>query len=111
MSRCITCRYDQDAEVQSVKKLVPYKIVEGPDGAAWVEVQGNKMSPSQVKRNRTQLALGLLLDRLWVSDSQQRIRRCRVWSNFSGGTQSLVSPGTTPRANFLGISKQLYIYS
>ncbi|CAM9252387.1 unnamed protein product [Ascophyllum nodosum] len=38
----------KDKEVQEVQKLVPYKIVEGPDGAAWVEVQGNKMSPSQV---------------------------------------------------------------
>lgn len=40
---------DQDKEVQEVEKLVPYKIVEGQDGAAWVEVQGNKMSPSQVR--------------------------------------------------------------
>ncbi|CAM9829709.1 unnamed protein product [Scytosiphon promiscuus] len=38
----------QDKEVQGVQKLVPYKIVDGQDGAAWVEVQGNKMSPSQV---------------------------------------------------------------
>lgn len=38
----------QDKEVQGVQKLVPYKIVEGQDGAAWVESQGNKMSPSQV---------------------------------------------------------------
>lgn len=38
----------QDKEVQEVQKLVPYKIVDGQDGAAWVEVQGNKMSPSQV---------------------------------------------------------------
>lgn len=27
---------------------MPYKIIDGQDGAAWVEVQGNKMSPSQV---------------------------------------------------------------
>lgn len=38
----------QDKEVQGVQKLVPYKIIDGQDGAAWVEVQGNKMSPSQV---------------------------------------------------------------
>eukprot|EP00752_Nemacystus_decipiens_P012072 g10703.t1 len=38
----------KDKEVQAVQKLVPYKIVDNPDGAAWVEVQGNKMSPSQV---------------------------------------------------------------
>lgn len=41
--------YEQDKEVQDVEKLVPYKITEGQDGAAWVEVQGNKMSPSQVR--------------------------------------------------------------
>ncbi|CAM9812589.1 unnamed protein product, partial [Phaeothamnion confervicola] len=40
----------KDKEVQEVKKLVPYKIVPGgADGeAAWVEVRGEKMSPSQV---------------------------------------------------------------
>lgn len=40
----------RDKEVQAVKKLVPYKIVGGgADGEdAWVEVQGKKMSPSQV---------------------------------------------------------------
>jgi molecular chaperone DnaK len=39
-----------DPAVQSVQKLVPYKIVPGgADGEdAWVEAQGNKMSPSQV---------------------------------------------------------------
>lgn len=35
-----------------MQKLVPYKIVESQDGAAWVEVQGNKMSPSQVSNVR-----------------------------------------------------------
>ena len=34
--------------MQDVQNLVPYKIVDGQDGAAWVQVQGNKMSPSQV---------------------------------------------------------------
>ena len=40
----------KDKEVQAVQKLVPYKLVAGgPDGeSAWVEVSGNKMSPSQV---------------------------------------------------------------
>ena len=47
MALCKRCNA-QDKEVQGVQKLVPYKIVEGQDGAAWVESQGNKMSPSQV---------------------------------------------------------------
>ena len=38
--------------MQDVQKLVPYKIVDGQDGAAWVEVNGNKMSPSQVRTER-----------------------------------------------------------
>lgn len=46
ISSCLVA--PQDKEVQSVQRLVPYKIVDGQDGAAWVEVQGNKMSPSQV---------------------------------------------------------------
>ncbi|CAM9663793.1 unnamed protein product [Chrysoparadoxa australica] len=37
-----------DKEVQEVQKLVPYKIVSGGDGDAWVEAGGKKMSPSQV---------------------------------------------------------------
>lgn len=43
--------------MQGVQKLVPYKIVDGQDGAAWVEVQGNKMSPSQVCVGRGGLLL------------------------------------------------------
>ncbi|NKX45111.1 molecular chaperone DnaK [Roseicyclus persicicus] len=37
-----------DAEVEKDKKLVPYKIVDGGNGDAWVEVRGEKFSPSQV---------------------------------------------------------------
>ena len=37
-----------DAEVEKDKKLVPYKIVDGGNGDAWVEVRGDKYSPSQV---------------------------------------------------------------
>ena len=37
-----------DAEVEKDKKLVPYKIVDGGNGDAWVEVSGEKYSPSQV---------------------------------------------------------------
>jgi molecular chaperone DnaK len=34
--------------VEKDKALVPYKIVPGPNGDAWVEVQGKKYSPSQI---------------------------------------------------------------
>lgn len=37
-----------DAEVEKDKNLVPYKIVDGGNGDAWVEVRGEKYSPSQV---------------------------------------------------------------
>ncbi|MFD2172890.1 molecular chaperone DnaK [Rhodobacter lacus] len=41
-------RRTTDAEVQKDKKLVPYSIVDGGNGDAWVEVHGEKYSPSQV---------------------------------------------------------------
>jgi molecular chaperone DnaK len=37
-----------DAEVEKDKKLVPYKIVDGGNGDAWVESRGTKYSPSQI---------------------------------------------------------------
>jgi molecular chaperone DnaK len=37
-----------DAEVEKDKKLVPYSIVDGGNGDAWVQVRGEKYSPSQV---------------------------------------------------------------
>jgi molecular chaperone DnaK len=37
-----------DAEVEKDKKLVPYKIVDGGNGDAWVEVRGEKYSPAQI---------------------------------------------------------------
>ena len=37
-----------DPEVEKDKKLVPYKIADGGNGDAWVEVRGEKYSPSQV---------------------------------------------------------------
>jgi molecular chaperone DnaK len=37
-----------DAEVEKDKKLVPYKIVDGGNGDAWVEVRGERYSPSQI---------------------------------------------------------------
>ena len=37
-----------DAEVEKDKNLVPYSIVNGGNGDAWVEARGEKYSPSQV---------------------------------------------------------------
>jgi len=37
-----------DKEVEKDKKLVPYSIVDGGNGDAWVEVKGDKYSPSQI---------------------------------------------------------------
>jgi len=37
-----------EPEVEKDRKLVPYKIVDGGNGDAWVEVRGEKYSPSQV---------------------------------------------------------------
>jgi molecular chaperone DnaK len=47
IKRLIGRRYD-DPVVEKDKELVPYKIVPGPNGDAWVEVQGKKYSPSQI---------------------------------------------------------------
>ena len=37
-----------EPEVEKDKKLVPYTIVDGGNGDAWVEVKGDKYSPSQI---------------------------------------------------------------
>ncbi len=37
-----------EAEVEKDKKLVPYSIVNGGNGDAWVEVKGDKYSPAQI---------------------------------------------------------------
>ncbi|MGU3400156.1 molecular chaperone DnaK [Brucellaceae bacterium D45D] len=47
IKRLIGRRFD-DPMVQKDKDLVPYKIVKGDNGDAWVEVHGKKYSPSQV---------------------------------------------------------------
>ena len=41
-------RQFKDAAVQKDIKMVPYKIVEADNGDAWVEVNGEKMSPPQI---------------------------------------------------------------
>ena len=45
--RLIGRKYD-DPEVATIQKLVPYEIVKGDNGDAWVNCKGNKMSPSQI---------------------------------------------------------------
>ncbi len=47
VKRLIGRRYD-DPMVEKDKKLVPYKIVGGSNGDAWVEAGGKKYSPSQI---------------------------------------------------------------
>jgi molecular chaperone DnaK len=47
IKRLIGRRYD-DPVVEKDKALVPYKIVKGPNGDAWVEAQGKQYSPSQI---------------------------------------------------------------
>jgi molecular chaperone DnaK len=47
VKRLIGRRYD-DPVTEKDKKLVPYKIVNGDNGDAWVEAGGRKQSPSQI---------------------------------------------------------------
>ena len=47
IKRLIGRRYD-DPIVEKDKGLVPYKIVRGDNGDAWVEARGKKYSPSQI---------------------------------------------------------------
>jgi molecular chaperone DnaK len=47
IKRLIGRRYD-DPMVEKDKNLVPYKIVKGPNGDAWVEAYGKTYSPSQI---------------------------------------------------------------
>ena len=47
IKRLIGRRFDSP-EVEKDKKLVPFKIVPGDNGDAWVEVKGQKYAPSQI---------------------------------------------------------------
>jgi molecular chaperone DnaK len=47
IKRLIGRRYD-DPMVEKDKKLVPYSIVKGPGGDAWVEANGKQYSPQQI---------------------------------------------------------------
>jgi len=45
--RLIGRRFDDEA-TQKDMKILPYKIVKGPNGDAWIEAGGDKYSPSQI---------------------------------------------------------------
>ncbi|MCH2250911.1 MAG: Hsp70 family protein, partial [Cognatishimia sp.] len=47
VKRLIGRRFD-DPAVEKDKKMVPFAIVNGGNGDAWVEAQGEKYSPSQI---------------------------------------------------------------
>ena len=47
IKRLIGRRYD-DPMVEKDKKLVPYQIIKGPNGDAWVEAHGKQYSPAQI---------------------------------------------------------------
>ena len=47
IKRLIGLRFD-DPEVKNIQKHVPYKIVKGDNGDAWVEANGQKYAPSQI---------------------------------------------------------------
>ncbi len=47
IKRLIGRKYN-DPEVQRTKEIVPYKIVEGPNGDAYVEVRGKQYSPAEI---------------------------------------------------------------
>jgi molecular chaperone DnaK len=47
IKRLIGRRYE-DPMVEKDKKLVPYKIIKGPNGDAWVEAHGKQYSPAQI---------------------------------------------------------------
>jgi len=47
IKRLIGRKFDEEA-VQKDIKLVPYKIIKSDNGDAWVEVDGKKLSPSEV---------------------------------------------------------------
>ena len=47
IKRLMGLRFDSPA-VKEIQKRVPYKIVAGDNGDAWVEIEGKKYAPSQV---------------------------------------------------------------
>uniref|UniRef100_A0A0A9HCB2 DnaK, groPA, grpC, grpF, seg n=1 Tax=Arundo donax TaxID=35708 RepID=A0A0A9HCB2_ARUDO len=37
-----------DSYVQEMRKMVPFSVIEGPRGEAWVEIHGMKFSPIEI---------------------------------------------------------------
>ena len=48
IKRLIGRSFDKDKNIKNDKDLVPFKIVKGDNGDAWVEAAGQKYSPSQI---------------------------------------------------------------
>ena len=48
IKRLIGRSYDKDKNIKNDKNLVPFKIVKGDNGDAWIEAAGQKYSPSQI---------------------------------------------------------------
>ncbi|MSQ58249.1 MAG: molecular chaperone DnaK [Betaproteobacteria bacterium] len=48
VSKRLVGRKFKESEVTKTVKSVPYKIVEAPNGDAWVEVRGKKMAPPEI---------------------------------------------------------------
>ena len=48
IKRLIGRSYDKDKNIKKDKDLVPFKIVKGDNGDAWIEAGGQKYSPSQI---------------------------------------------------------------
>ncbi len=47
IKRLIGRRFNEP-EVKKMRDMAPFKIIEGDGGAAWVEIDGEKMAPSQI---------------------------------------------------------------
>jgi len=61
IKRLIGRRYD-DPVVAKDKELVPYRIVKGKNGDAWVEARGKTYSPAQIYRLRDRALFDLAID-------------------------------------------------
>ncbi|KAI3954768.1 hypothetical protein MKW98_002874, partial [Papaver atlanticum] len=71
--RIIGRRFD-DSQTQKMMKMVPYKIVQAPNGEAWVKANGKAYSPSQINayilikmRDTAELYLGQFVWRAVIS--------------------------------------------